>query len=73
VVSLACFRSGPRSATPRTRHIILWDATGNELARIELAQAVKSWHCSLAQNLEVLKAEADFASDCDELIWMFRG
>jgi hypothetical protein len=34
------------------------------VARIRLEQAVESWHCGLAQNLEVFKAEADFASDC---------
>jgi hypothetical protein len=37
----------------------------NELARMRLAQAIKSWHYDLAQNLEVFKAEADFASDCN--------
>jgi hypothetical protein len=31
---------------------------------VRLAQAVESWHSGLAQNLEVFKAEADFASDC---------
>jgi hypothetical protein len=30
---------------------------------MRLAQAVESWHCGLAQNLVVFKAEADFASD----------
>jgi hypothetical protein len=35
---------------------------GNELARMRLAQAVESWHCGLAQNLEVFKAEADFVT-----------
>jgi hypothetical protein len=41
------------------------DAGENELARMRLAQAVESWHCGLAQNHEVFKAEADFASDCN--------
>jgi hypothetical protein len=40
----------------------------NELARMRLAQVVESWHCGLAQNLEVFKAEADFASDCSTSI-----
>jgi hypothetical protein len=35
---------------------------------MRLAQAVESWHCSLAQNLEVFKAEADFASDCSQTV-----
>jgi hypothetical protein len=42
-----------------------WDVGKNGLARMRLAQAVESWHCGLAQNLGVFKAEADFASDCN--------
>jgi hypothetical protein len=48
-----------------------WDDGENELARMRLALAVESWHCGLAQNLEVFKAEADFASDCmyKPIVW----
>jgi hypothetical protein len=47
-----------------SRDAMGWDAGKYELARMRLSQAVESWHCSLAENLEVFKAEADFASDC---------
>jgi hypothetical protein len=40
---------------------------------MRLAKAAESWHCGLAQNLEVFKAEADFVSDCRQLESKFAG
>jgi hypothetical protein len=56
-----------------TREVWLEHAELKQLAIIMLVQLVASWQCGSVGILEVFKAEADFAGDCNGGAQVLRG